>query len=397
MSILAAAVVDSRNAYHQMGDVCGLRLRPTVAGVKAAMSRYGLNLSMVHVGLAVARKTDETALAVQHAENNSYRAAIMSAPGGDVLLGELHRKKSGKVEEKMVDGACNVRIARYVDEIRYGRTNVTRVIVFSKDIDLKPGCDYAMSEGVPITVAAVDVVQHRQHPYLLLGPHAWSEMAGDSRLKSGHELRELLVCGLYDGRPLQWTVDRSHRKPQLVHSTGLRAVPAPGMPTMAHDSVVSLYPIDVTWDEEILGSFPLLVCNRSPAPSPSWELCKVLRRTAPLTIAVETATGRCIRAPFPMGGVVTGETVLLHMATERVLGRLAGGPPRTFDPDTPTVARILTALPTGGALAASSAGQRGLVATRQVVATGDLLPVVQIGENHRGPVWAAIGSPIAAA
>lgn len=237
-----AAIVDSRNIFHQAGDATGLRARPTVPGVRAALARYGFDARDIHVGVAPARPSDRQDLARHHADNDAYRGQVLSA-GGEVLLGELHRKPSGVVEEKMVDCSCCVRITRYVDEIANKRTVIEAIVVLSKDIDLRPAVDYAVEMQVPIIVAAHDVVQHRGHPFMLLGPHAYAEITGGGpALVSGHERRELLVCALYDGKAIPWTVAGSRRLPRLIHASGLVAVPAAGLSLPPQGTTVSLCP-----------------------------------------------------------------------------------------------------------------------------------------------------------
>lgn len=391
---IAAAIVDSRNVFHQAGDATGVRARPTVPGVRAALARYGFDVQAVHVGLALARLSDQQSLARHHADNDAYRRQIVSA-GGDVLLGELHRKPSGVVEEKMVDCSCCVRITRYVDEIAFKRTNIEAILVLSKDIDLRPAVDYAISMKVPIVVAAHDVVQHRGHPFILLGPHAYAEATETPVAPaSGHELRELIACALYFGTPVPWTVAGTGALPMLKHSSGLVAVPAPGVSLPPAGATVSLCPADVTWNPRLLGSFPLLVCGSSPGSSPCWLTATVQRRTAPMTLEIQLPSGDLRRVQFPLGGVVPGETVLVHVGSGRVLGRLVSKQPRAFNPDQPQVLRVVSPLPKGGAIVADPVGTRGLLTTDQVLAAGERVPGVQIDLKTRGPVWAAIGTPL---
>lgn len=386
-------IVDSRNVFHQAGDATGRRGRPSVSGVRVALARYGFDVGAVHVGLALARPSDRQSLARHHAVNDAYRAQIVSA-GGDILLGELHRKSTGVVEEKMVDCACCVRITRYVDEIAYKRTAVEAIVVLSKDIDLRPAVDYAIEMQVPIVVAAHDVVQHRGHPFILLGPHAYAEITGGSAPATGHELRELLVCALYDGKPVRWTVTGTLSRPRLVHACGLVAVPGQGVTLPAPGATVSLCPVDVAWEPEVLGSFPVLVCETTPRRLKTWDIATTRRRTAPMTLEVERQDGSIQRVAFPLGGVVPGEPVLMHISTSRVLGRLVSSRPRNFDPDTPQVLRVVSGLPKGGAIVADAIGTRGLLTTQQLLLAGERVPGVQIDLNSRGPVWAAVGTPL---
>lgn len=392
MTVKAAVIVDSRNVFHQTGDAIGTRVRPTVSGVVAAFRRYDVDVQAVHVGLAVARLADRQVLASYHATNEAYRQQVLS-DGGFVLSGELHRKSDGSVQEKMVDGACNVRIARYVDEIAWGRSPIESIIVLSQDIDLKPATDYAVEVGVPVWVAALDVVHHRSHPYLLLGPHSYSEIAGLTVGASGFELRDLLVVALMDGKPLSWTVTGNARAPVLIHQCGLAAVPARGVAMPGIGAQVNLHPVDIEWRPNILGSFPLLVCSDKAPTTPTWRTATVVRRAGPLTLEISDGN-TASRAGFPLGGVIPGDTVLVHTASQKILGRVQG-PPHSFDPNLPRAIRVRSNLPKGGALGIDPvSGKSGLLITQQQLATGQSVPAVQVGLTAKGPVWTAVGTPL---
>ncbi|MEV7039894.1 hypothetical protein [Amycolatopsis sp. NPDC051061] len=393
LGVSAAVVVDSRNVFHQCGDATGVRACPSVAGIRIGLARYGFDVAAVHVGLALARTRDKVDLAKQHALNEAYRNRVI-AEGGDPLLGELHLKPTGTIEEKMVDGACCVRITRYVEEIASARTTIEAIIVLSKDIDLAPAVDYAVASKVPITVAALNVVQHRGHPYMLLAPSTYAEMAGDPTLTTGHEYRELLACALRDGNLLPWKVGGSRSHPRLVHGTGIVAVPEKGTPLPSYGQTVSLRPVDVMWDEKILGSFPILVCGKAHRASKSWQTAVVRKRTAPMTVEIELSDGTSRREQSMLGGVIPGDSVLVHRTTGRILGRLINGNARLFDPDLVDSLRVASVLPKGGAVIVSSDGNRGLLTTDQKLRAGQRLPGMQIDLNKRGPVWVAVGTPL---
>jgi hypothetical protein len=389
----AAAIVDSRNVYHQVGDAIGVRARPVVSGVQSVFRSLGLDIRTVHIGLALARPSDAISLAAPHAENQAYRAQVDADPAGDVLLGQLHRKSNGRVEEKMVDGACCVRIARYVDEIAFGRTDIRCIVVVSKDIDLTPAIDYAVEKDVPIVVAASDVVQHRPHPWVLLSPHAYNEMTQAGVGASGHELRQLAALALADGKPLMWRVESDRGALKLTHTCGLTAVAAAGVTLPAPGQTVALTPVDVTWQSALTGSFPLLELAATAGPA-TWDTATVTGRPAPQTLEVSFTNGKKTRPHYPLGGVVPGDAVVVHRSSGRVVGQLPhSAAPRVFDPDLPQVVRVTSPLPRGGALAQGTAG-RGLLVTRQNLVPGQRIPALQIDMRARGPVWVAIGTPL---
>ncbi|MBN6036030.1 hypothetical protein [Amycolatopsis sp. 195334CR] len=395
LGAVVAVVVDSRNVYHQSGDAIGLRALPTVPGIRAALVPYGFDVAAVHVGLALARPRDRVSLARFHADNDAYRKSVIT-DGGDPLLGELHVKAAGRPEEKMVDCACCVRITRYVEEIAAGKSAVEGIVVLSKDIDLTPAVNYAMERKVPITVAAVDVVQHRGHPYALLSPAAYATMSGDARLTTGHEYRQLLACALFDGKAVNWTVGGSRSHPRLEHHSGIVGIPESSTALPGRGQVASLYPVDIAWEERVLGSFPALICGNAPQTQPTWSTAIVVKRSGPLAIEIDHGGGAHKRVPFMLGGVRPGDTVVVHRGADgvdRVVGQLLKGN-ATFDPDVVEPLRVTSPLPRGGALVAAGSGVRGLLTTNQSLVAGQRVPGIQVDLKPKGPVWAAVGTPL---
>lgn len=393
--MIVGAVVDSRNMFHQVGDMCGVRAVPTVDGVRRALSRYGLDVRYVHVGLALPRQRDAQALSRSAADNTKLRSDVLAA-GGSVLLGELHRKPDGSVEEKMVDVAMAVRVTQYIEEIRSGSASVGGVVVLTQDSDLRPAYEHAIRCGVPVIGAASGGVQYRQHPYLLLGPHAMAEMCPSLGLRTGHEIREAVCTALDSCSKLTWEVVQGTREVHLLHrATSMVGVPAAGLRLPPPGTSVDLYPIDVTWNEHLLGSFPVLVLDTTPVQAPPWTQAKVKYRRAPQSIEVVIAgqKSQVMKAPYPLGGVAAGDTVLIHTTHQRVIGPLRIGV-RPFDIDTPTAVRVITPLPKGGALVVDRNGVRGLLTTHQQVKAGQSLPVIQVDLRDKGPIWAAIGTPL---
>jgi hypothetical protein len=389
--VKVAAVVDSRNVFHQAGDVCGVRARPSVPGVKSALARYGLDVAAVHVGLALPRQRDAVDLARAGAENEAYRTQVL-ADGGDPLLGELHRKSDGTIQEKMVDVACAVRVTRYIEEIRHGSVAVEGIVVLSQDSDLSPALDHAQAMGVPIIAAGADVVQHRPYPYLLLGPHAYAEMCPSLGLVTGHEIRKAVAQTLEAGTKLTWEVLAGSGRRLRHPATGMMGIAASGVSLPAAGGTIELWPVGVTWDRHILGAFPMLALDSRAAVTPTWYVTTVLRRVAPLTIRVKAVTSRS-SFPYPQGGVGLGDSVLFCASTDRAVGPVSGLA-RGFSPDVPSVARVVAVLPKGGVLAVGPDGRRGLVNTQQQLQVGQAIPVTQIDENVHGLVWAAIGTPL---
>lgn len=392
-----AAVIDSRNVFHQVGDTCGVRCLPSVTGVVAALRRYGLEAAEVYVGLALPRVRDAARLSRSGYDNEEYRKRVV-AEGGSVLLGELHHN-NGFTQEKMVDVACAVRVTQTVQEIRSGSSNLEAVVVLSQDSDLTPAYRAAEAAGVTVILGGQDAVQYRGLPYVLLGPHAFAEMCPDLGLVTGHEVRMSVAASLAQGGLMQWEVVSTGRFARLKDpQTSMTAVPAKGYVLPPAGTLVDLYPVGVEWREELMGAkFAVLVVDAKPASGGrTWAPATVVTRLAPLKVKVATAKGASWSggaAVYPLGGVVAGDQVLVDLRSHRVIGPLSGSA-RNFDADTPSVVRVLSTFASGGALVIDQDSRRGLLNTTQGLAVGDLLPAVQLDEGAKGPVWAAIGTPL---
>ncbi|MFF1384657.1 hypothetical protein ACFVWT_13935 [Arthrobacter sp. NPDC058288] len=394
-----AVIVDSRNVLGQVSAVMGQRHRPTVGGVRASLAMVGFDVSHVHVGLALARDKDINTLAAQHASNDKYKQSIESDPDAEVLLGELHVKNNSdgttRVEEKIVDGACNVCITKYVDAILHGRSDVESVVVLSKDIDLSPSVDYGLQVGVPVYVAATDVVQRRPHPHLLLTPLLLEVMADLNPAASGHALRELAAMALTEQVAMDWTPRPGKNSGMYTHPTGLEGIAKSSLKSALSGDPVRLYAVDVDFAVASHAGFPVLVLDSKPAAHPPVERLTVVGRSSLLTVKLKGEGNSVMSSSFPAGGVVPGDTVVRHLTTGRLIGRLgAVMSDRAFDPDVIHVIRVAAALPKGGHLGTDASNRRGLI-----LGTGDHKPgarfaAVQIDAKTKGPVWVALGSPL---
>ena len=394
MAVLAA-VVDSRNLLGQIASVTGVRQHPQVEGLRSGMRSLGYDVTHVHVGLALPRPADALALLSEHRTNARYKAEVEAADDAEVLLGELHLKdgrRGRRIEEKIVDGACNVCITKYVESIKAHQADVCGVVVLSKDIDLSPAVEHGRACGVPVYVAATDVVQHRPHPYVLLPPTVLAMMAGCDPAASGHSLRQLAALALHDQTPMTWTVASRGGTLVFEHTAGLSGIAAGDLGQLTKGSVLQLHAVDVDFSVPGLEGFPVLVLSRRPA-APPVDYYKVVSREGPLGVRLEPPGPT--RLPVPPGGVVPGDRVSVHRTSRRFIGQLpVAAPPRLFDPDTPRIVRVVRALAKGGFIGADSEGTRGLLVSSANFVPGARVPVLQVDVNQRGPFWVPLGSPL---
>ncbi|MGH8932279.1 MAG: hypothetical protein ACRDZO_17080 [Egibacteraceae bacterium] len=146
-----------------------------------------------------------------HAENLAYRTTVEAHPRGRVLEGELHLRPDGTVEEKMVDVACAVDVARHATLIALGRSRFDAVVMLSADRDLTPAYRMAVEEyGIALHVAAASIVETREYPYLLLGEAAFVLMCEPEPAIYGHALRNAVARLALQPRE-RWTLVAEHR------------------------------------------------------------------------------------------------------------------------------------------------------------------------------------------
>ena len=385
-------VVDSRNVAGQVAAVLGQTLRPSVQGVVDGLGALGFEVGAVEVGLALPRESDRERLTQQYSSNDRYREAVEAHDLGRALVGELHIKGDNakpQVVEKMVDGLCIVSVTREVERIANGTSEFTSIVVLSKDIDLTPALDYAVERGVPIRVGAVDVVQRRRHPYVLLPPQV---LAGLVEMKSGHPLerRQLAALALVEGTTMSWSVQQTANGLRLRHSCGLIGVSHEVDARLA-GSCVRLVAVGVDFSVKGLEGFPTLVlgAHRDQVPV---DVVTVQGRRGPQGIVVR---GDTRQLSLPPGGIVAGGRAVVDRMSGRAIAAL---PSETsgFDPDQPMVVTVKAALPKGGYLVTDPMGTRGLMPAPRttVLSIGDRVPALQVDAADKGPVWVMLGSPL---
>lgn len=351
----ALAIVDSRNVLYEVERVLGYQRRPTVDGVVQALAPYGFDVVAVHIGLALPRSSDRLDLAKFGAENGPYKDAIEKHPLGKALVGELHLKADQNVEEKQVDVACAVDIARYATLMARGESRFQAIVVVSQDSDLMPAYRFALDEmKIPLVVAAADVVHHRPEPFVLFTPPALAAIAEISEPLVGHELRAAVAEAVKERRQARWTcLGWDHRRKGFIVRTDvgvLGIVDRYDTPKgFDVDDTLELYANGVDFGQQL---FPVVRCSPSKPSGPGdLRTGTVRKRHAAFSVDVDMANGTTERMYCPPGHVRRGTKVLVQQGKPcRLVGSL-GAPPAgsTADADgihagTPEVVRVIGAI-----------------------------------------------------
>lgn len=332
------AIVDSRNVHGQTQDVLGVAATPTVAGVVDGLSLYGFDVTEVQVGLALARRADQAALAIEHSTNVAYQNEILADPRGRVLLGELHLKAAGPpriVDEKIVDVQCALAVALSARDIADGKSSFDSIVVCSQDIDIRPALEYAVGLGVPVWVAAHEVVDRRPQPHLLLTCEPLSRFRPPTGV-CGHERRSLVAAAALAPDVRTWTAVG-----RLGASRMWSVVDADGTPGMCDEAMFGSPPtpgVQVSLGVHSINfgsqgrAVPVVYCNRTPAPAPL-AVEGIVRRRLRLNRLEVTIAGTRHEVTYPPGGVLANWRVAIKVtpATATQPERLAvigpHGPP----------------------------------------------------------------------
>src|SRR5690606_4520698 len=104
--------------------------------------------------------------------NREYRDYLQRDARVRVLEGSLRRYPDGSKEEKLVDVLCAVECVRQAKRIADGDSEAEIVLVFSQDIDLRPGVELATEFDVPVLVASPGAIHNRGIPYMAIAEPA---------------------------------------------------------------------------------------------------------------------------------------------------------------------------------------------------------------------------------
>lgn len=369
----AIVIVDSRNLLHQIEDVTGSLTHATVDGVVSALDVYGFDVQQVHVGLARARAQDREVLARQDQENEALQDAVEQHEKGRVLLGELHAKGDGVVNEKMVDVACAVDVCRQIAD---SSSEPAVLIVCSADTDLSPAYQYAKELQYPLYVAAAGDVNRRSDPHLILPPAALERASGQP-VGASWALRARIAAavmtgGAHDFEVVRWDRARdgvllrrvSDGLPGIASSVDMDHVGPDAVHEIRHQTV-TLRVVGVD-----LGSrqkrFPILRCALRGGGGAS--LVRGVVRGFPRAgaVRVELKSGVQVSCDCPPGMATQGSTVrvLAGGSTSTVIDVVqpapltAGGV--TLNPASPMIVTVkMLAGPSSGLpQAVSEAGHR---------------------------------------
>jgi hypothetical protein len=400
--IPALAVVDSRNVVGAAAQLLGHELKPTVDGVVQALKSYGFEALEVHVGLALPRGRDRRELAAQFTENDTYRQTIEASERGSALVGELHAKQGGKVEEKIVDVYCAVDIVKTAIEVARGESKYEAIVVLSQDIDLRPAYEFADSVGVPVFVGAQSVVQYRSQPYLMIGEYSIRTMCNPTVL-CGHPLRSAIAHLANSRVTSAWTVLRysSRRRGMLLRNAHNVLGVARGSNFGGPGSSVELAAVGVDFGGDDENQFPLLECGtpgtgqlRAP------RRARVLGRQSLHTLALRYEDdGSEVRGHYPSGYVARGSEVLTtttDRGTVRVVGALGGAPRFASEPVSSmiksgepfrTLVRAVRSDTVAIGTGPNDAGDAMLLHPKdRPLKVGELYSAVIVDMNRRGPI-----------
>jgi hypothetical protein len=398
----ALAVVDSRNVVGAATQLLGHELKPTVEGVVRALKSYGFEALEVHVGLAVPRGRDRRELAVQFVENETYRKAIEASARGSALVGELHAKQGGKIEEKIVDVYCAVDIVKTAIEISRNESKYEAIVVLSQDIDLRPAYEFADSIGVPVYVGAQSVVQYRSEPFLMIGEHSIRTMC-DPAVLCGHPLRSAIAHLANSGQTSTWTVLRysSRRRGMLLCNAHNVLGIARGSNFGGPGASVELEAVGVDFGGDDENQFPLLECaTPGTVRARSGRRARVLRRQNLHTLALRYEDdGSEVRGHYPSGYVARGSEVLTtttDRGTVRVVGALGAGPEfpseaislmiRSGEPFRTLVLAVRSDTVAIGTGFGGSADAMLLHPKDRPLKVGEIYAAVVVDVNRRGPI-----------
>jgi hypothetical protein len=339
--IPAIVVVDSRNVHGQAGEVLGRKQRTTVAGVIAALHRYGFDAISVHVGIGLVGngRNLSPAMTAAKAQNDAYAREVDAHPAGDVLRGRLV-ERDGLREEKLVDVLCAVRVCQAAYDVEQGRSPARAIVVISKDIDISPSFAFAQGLGVPVYAMAVSVVHTRPGPWLLATEDAFltlcapgvptadgspSPPAANSPAGSGpvgSPLRAALAAMLMPTpgapsplRPWRALYEERRRGGSwlvLRDVDGIDGVlPTTDLPGWRKNGLYQLAAVNADFGDRF-GLFPRALLSTAPGPvSRELEVVQVGRWLEPTRVRVAGSFGSKPIDVAP-GSVMPGDTVLVR-------------------------------------------------------------------------------------
>jgi hypothetical protein len=256
---------------------------------------------------------------VRRVSFNRERAAhIEKDQRGQILAGRLV-ERDGVTEEKLVDVLCALQIARLATLVREGNHPARAIVVVSEDIDIPPAYVLAEELGVPTYAAANQTVHTRGHRWIVLGDDALLDMCGAPGQRMGHTIRQEIVRLASTTAPVTVTarfVDHGNDTVVFDHTSGAQGtLPVSSMPrAFARGISLSLYVhgIDLGVGRR---QFPRLLLGVTAATAPPAALvaATVERWRGPTTISVRMPSGASRSVGAPLGRLLPGMRVLLHV------------------------------------------------------------------------------------
>lgn len=195
--VKAVAIVDSRNMRGLSASLLGFARNPTSPGLDSAVGRFGFEVVESYFSIAMPRASDRQHLQREEDVNKQYREYLQRDSRVRLLEGSLRRYPDGSKEEKMVDVLCAVECVRQAKQIADGDSEAEAVLVFSQDIDLKPGVELAIEFDVPVLVASPGAIHNRGIPYLAIAEPALADLVQADKVGvNGQQLRQVLATAM---------------------------------------------------------------------------------------------------------------------------------------------------------------------------------------------------------
>ena len=334
--VKAVAIVDSRNMRGLAASLLGFARNPTSPGLDAAVERFGLEIVESHFSIAMPRASDRQHLQREYDVNEQYRTYLERDSRVRILEGSLRRYPDGTKEEKMVDVLCAVECVRQAKRIDDGDSEAEAVVVFSQDIDLKPGVQLAIEFDVPILVASPGAIHNRGIPYIAMAEPALADLVQADRVGiNGQQLRQALATAMVNPGVDSWEYlytkrIAGERVAILRHRHGYEGAADPEiLDEQGKGSLHNLGVIGVA--EGLPAGFPRALLGLNAHLSDDLLEGSIVARYGLFSASVDLDVGGQVVVEVSNSFLTPGTRVLVHdrggQGKARYLGALADPPP----------------------------------------------------------------------
>ncbi|MFZ0625784.1 MAG: hypothetical protein WAN34_04745 [Acidimicrobiia bacterium] len=334
--VKVVAIVDSRNMRGLAASLLGFARNPTSHGLDAAVERFGLEIVESHFSIAIPRASDRQHLQREYEVNEEYRAYLERDSRVRILEGSLRRYQDGSKEEKMVDVLCAVECVRQAKRIADGDSEAEAVVVFSQDIDLKPGVQLAIEFDVPILVASPGAIHNRGIPYIAMAEPVLADLVQANKVGvNGQQLRQALATAMANPGVDSWEFlytkrIAGERVAILRHRHGYEGAADPEI--LYEQGKGSLHDLGVIGVAEGLPTgFPRALLGLNAHLSEDLLKGTVVARYGLFSATVDLDAGRQVTVEVSNSYLTPGTRVLVHdrggQRKGRYVGALSDPPP----------------------------------------------------------------------